>query len=44
MVQINKGPELNRILGFTSRNMLTFAILVVVAYVSSKMAFIETLF
>ena len=44
MVQINKGPELNRILGFTSRNMLTFAILVVVAYVSSRMAFMETLF
>ena len=35
MVQINSGPQLNRILGFTSRNMLTFAILVVVAYVSS---------
>ena len=35
MVQINHGAELNRILGFTSRNMLTFAILVVVAYVSS---------
>lgn len=44
MVQINNGPELNRILGFTSRNMLTFAILVVVAYVSSRMAFMETLF
>ncbi len=36
MVQINKGPQLNRILGFTSRNMLTFAILVVVAYVSAR--------
>jgi 1,4-dihydroxy-2-naphthoate octaprenyltransferase len=35
MVQINSGPQLNRILGFTSRNMLTFAILVVAAYVSS---------
>jgi 1,4-dihydroxy-2-naphthoate octaprenyltransferase len=35
MVQINRGPGLNRILGFTSRNMLTFAILVVAAYVSS---------
>lgn len=44
MVQINKGLGLNRILGFTSRNMLTFAILVVVAYVSSRMAFMETLF
>lgn len=44
MEQINNGPELNRILGFTSRNMLTFAILVVVAYVSSRMAFMETLF
>ncbi len=36
MVQINHGPALNRILGFTSRNMLTFALLVVLAYVSDK--------
>ena len=34
MVQINSGPQLNRILGFTSRNMLTFALLVVAAYLS----------
>lgn len=27
MIEINKGRELNRILGFTSRNMLTFAVL-----------------
>ena len=44
MVQINKGPELNRILGFTSRNMLTFAILVVLAYVSSTLDLTATLF
>ena len=31
MVQIHQGRELNRILGYTSRNMLTFAVLVVVA-------------
>lgn len=36
MVQINSGPQLNRILGFTSRNMLTFALLVVAAYVSAR--------
>ncbi|MBO5699554.1 MAG: 1,4-dihydroxy-2-naphthoate octaprenyltransferase [Bacteroidaceae bacterium] len=36
MVQINRGKELNRILGFTSRNMLTFALLVVLAYMSDK--------
>ncbi len=29
MVRINRGRELNRILGFTSRNMLVFALLVV---------------
>ena len=44
MVQINKGPELNRILGFTSRNMLTFAILVVLAYVSSTLDLAASLF
>lgn len=31
MIKINKGRELNRILGFTSRNMLTFALLVVIS-------------
>lgn len=31
MVQIGSGRELNRVLGFTSRNMLTFALLVVAA-------------
>ena len=31
MVQIGSGHELNRVLGFTSRNMLTFALLVVAA-------------
>lgn len=31
MVQIGRGRELNRVLGFTSRNMLTLALLVVVA-------------
>lgn len=31
MIQIYQGRELNRVLGFTSRNMLTFAALVVVA-------------
>lgn len=36
MVQINHGLELNRILGFTSRNMLTFALLIVVAYASER--------
>ncbi len=35
MVQINKGRQLNRILGFTSRNMLTFALLVVAALLLS---------
>ena len=44
MVQINQGPELNRILGFTSRNMLTFAILVVLAYVSSTLDLAASLF
>ena len=44
MVQINKGPQLNRILGFTSRNMLTFAILVVLAYVSSTLDLAASLF
>ena len=34
MVQIHQGRELNRILGYTSRNMLTFAVLVVVALLS----------
>lgn len=33
MVQINQGKELNRILGFTSRNMLTFAVLIVIALI-----------
>lgn len=33
MVQIHKGRALNRILGFTSRNMLTFALLIVLALV-----------
>lgn len=33
MVKINHGRELNRILGFTSRNMLTFALLIVVSLV-----------
>lgn len=33
MVQIRHGRTLNRILGFTSRNMLTFALLVVAALV-----------
>lgn len=32
MVQIHQGRALNRILGFTSRNMLTFALLVVIAF------------
>lgn len=31
MVNIYRGRELNRILGFTSRNMLTFALLVVLS-------------
>ena len=31
MVEIRRGRELNRILAFTSRNMLTFAVLVVLA-------------
>ena len=44
MVQINKGPQLNRILGFTSRNMLTFAILVVLAYVSNTLNLTASLF
>lgn len=33
MVKINHGRELNRILGFTSRNMLTFALLIVLSLV-----------
>ena len=33
MVHIHTGRALNRILGFTSRNMLTFALLVVLALV-----------
>ena len=33
MVRINKGRELNRILGFTSRNMLTLALLIVLALI-----------
>ena len=44
MVQINRGPQLNRILGFTSRNMLTFAILVVLAYISDTLNLTATLF
>ena len=44
MVQINKGLQLNRILGFTSRNMLTFAILVVLAYVSNTLNLTASLF
>lgn len=35
MMEINKGRKLNRILGFTSRNMLTFALLVVAALLLS---------
>lgn len=31
MVQIHQGKELNRVLGFTSRNMLTFGILLTIA-------------
>ena len=31
MVEVQRGRELNRILAFTSRNMLTFAVLVVLA-------------
>lgn len=37
MVEINHGRELNRILGFTSRNMLTFALLVVAAFIAEKL-------
>lgn len=37
MVTIKKGRELNRILGFTSRNMLTFALLVVAALIMELM-------
>lgn len=35
MVTIHHGRELNRILGFTSRNMLTFALLVVISLLLS---------
>ena len=31
MVRVRQGRKLNRVLGFTSRNMLTFALLVVLA-------------
>ena len=37
MVQIGSGRELNRVLGFTSRNMLTFAALCILALVAEQM-------
>ena len=37
MVQIGNGRELNRVLGFTSRNMLTFAALCILALLAERM-------
>ena len=36
MVQIHQGRELNRVLGFTSRNMLTFGVLMAIALYLSR--------
>ena len=36
MVQIHHGRSLNRILGFTSRNMLTFALLIIAALLAEN--------
>ena len=36
MVQIHQGRSLNRILGFTSRNMLTFALLTIAALLAES--------
>jgi 1,4-dihydroxy-2-naphthoate octaprenyltransferase len=33
MIQINRGKALNRILGFTSRNMLMMGVLVAIAFI-----------